>query len=312
MDETFSSLSRQTFQDFEIIVSDDASIDNSLEICRKWAEKDKRVKIVANVKNLGMTRNWNRALKEAEGDFVVKMDADDIMQARFLEELVHDLESDSKITMACCRTLDCNQVLEPYASYLGDYAFFRQGLDPLKRYVRSGDEWYSMCFSDIQLWCSNAQLHRRKNLLALGGWDIHWGCASDTDLILRVLEQGQYISHNPYCGILYRHRENSVSDTFRKNGWLVMEGILIHLISLSRYHQQGKKISSTLRKAWWRFWRNWQILRREPQYTIDNFPEPHRSNLSAVAGQLAQPPRGVLLEGWLRQKADNIKRSLLR
>jgi glycosyltransferase involved in cell wall biosynthesis len=310
IDKALHSIFGQISPDFEVIVSDDASSDNSLDICRDWAKKDKRIRIIANAKNQGMTSNWNQALQEAKGDFVAKLDADDVMQPLFLETLLHDLNSNSEITMACCRTLSCNEALEPHASYLGDYAFVRHGLNPLMRRVQSGHDWYAMCFSDIQLWHSNAQMHRRANLLSLGGWDERWGCATDTDLILRILEQGNYVSHNPYCGIYYRHRENSVSGTFRKNKWLVFEGILIHLLSLGRYSKNRSKMPRILRREWWRFWQNWQNLKTDFECRLADFPEPLRSNLCTAASQLVAPSNRILLEGWLWEKGHNLKRSL--
>lgn len=312
LDATLSSVASQTFRDFEVIIADDASQDGSVSIASRWASADVRFKLTINPRNLGMTANWNQALSIARAPYVLKLDADDVMRPRILEVLLEEMERDSEVYAAYCRTLSCDENLEPFASYLGDRAFVHKGMDPLVRYVRPGQDFYNMSFSDIQLWCSNAQMHRRQNLLKIGGWDATWGCASDTDLILRVLEQGRLICHNPYTGILYRHRAKSVSDNFRKHGWLVWEGLLIHLLSLNRYHQSGGVINDYLRKSWWRFWHNWIALCHGHTSDLSAFPETVRANLARAAAQVTPPPRRVRLEGWTRQKLWAVKGSVAR
>jgi len=241
LEQALESVAAQTFKDIEIIVSDDCSRDHSLAIAAQWQARDRRIRVQANAHNLGMTANWNKALGEARGKYIVKLDADDAMRPRCVEELVDEMERRPQVYAAYCRTLSCDQNLAPYASHLGDSALIVNRLNPLQRHTFLGRRWYEMCFSDIQLWHSNAQIHRRETLLALGGWDDTWGCGSDTDLILRVLEQDREVAHVPYAGILYRHHEDSVSDTFRRKGWLRWEGTLIPLLSLTRFYQAGNK-----------------------------------------------------------------------
>jgi len=57
--EAIESVLAQEFDDFELIISDDCSTDNSLEIAQKYASQDRRVKILRNAANLGMVRNRN-------------------------------------------------------------------------------------------------------------------------------------------------------------------------------------------------------------------------------------------------------------
>jgi hypothetical protein len=159
-----------------------------------------------------------------------------------------------------------------------------------------------MCFSDIQLWCSNAQIHRRKNLIDLDGWDPMWSCASDTDLILRVLEQGGTVCHTPYPGILYRKRQNSVSDQFREKGLLRWEGTLIHLRSLSRYYQMHNSLNTTLRKSWCRYWHNFQSMKNGHNNAIFHFHETQRNKLQKAINEILPPPAWVRCEGWLRHQ----------
>jgi glycosyltransferase involved in cell wall biosynthesis len=306
------SIEQQTFGDYEVLISDDCSKDATIEIAQTWAGKDSRFKVLHNPQNLGMTQNWNRALNEARGKYVIKLDADDAMRPRCLETLVEELEHNPDIGTAYCRTLSCDENLEPFSSYRGDNAFILNGMDPLRRYVLPGHEWFRMCFSDIQLWHSNAQMHRKESLIELGGWDATWGCASDTDLILRNLEKNNTVLHNPYAGIFYRHRPSSVSDTFRINGWLIVEGLMIHLFSLDRYCRKTSKMPVSLRKAWWRLWQNWNKILPNFLSESHSYPEPQRTNLQRAAFGLYIPPLRIRIEGVVRQILWNIREKLKR
>lgn len=78
IEETINSVLNQTYQKFECILVDDCSSDKSAEIIKKIAEKDSRVKYFKNEKNSGAAVSRNRALKEAKGQYVAFLDADDI------------------------------------------------------------------------------------------------------------------------------------------------------------------------------------------------------------------------------------------
>ena len=71
------SILKQTFQDFEIICIDDASTDSSLEILEFFAQKDSRIKIFKNEKNIGLGPSRNRGMDLACGKYILFLDGDD-------------------------------------------------------------------------------------------------------------------------------------------------------------------------------------------------------------------------------------------
>lgn len=75
--EAYDSLRRQTFSDWEWVVVDDASIDDTLGILNGIAQNDARVRVLANNKNLGAAGSRNRSLGKACGQFLAFLDADD-------------------------------------------------------------------------------------------------------------------------------------------------------------------------------------------------------------------------------------------
>lgn len=80
------SILNQTYQNFEFIIIDDHSTDDSLQIIESYS--DKRIKIIKNEQNLGITKSLNRGLAVAKGEFVARMDADDIsLKTRFEKQV---------------------------------------------------------------------------------------------------------------------------------------------------------------------------------------------------------------------------------
>ena len=77
------SILNQTYKHFEIIIVDDASTDDSLRYLKSI--KDKRVNLIKNLKNLGLASSLNIALRKARGDYIARMDADDVSLPRRLE-----------------------------------------------------------------------------------------------------------------------------------------------------------------------------------------------------------------------------------
>lgn len=75
------SVLNQTYQDFELIIVDDCSTDNSVEIINKYSKKDGRVKLFVNAVNSGAAKTRNFAIEKAEGRWIAFLDSDDIWTA---------------------------------------------------------------------------------------------------------------------------------------------------------------------------------------------------------------------------------------
>jgi glycosyltransferase involved in cell wall biosynthesis len=90
---------RQSFTDLEIIVADNASTDDSVDVVRKYMRKDPRIRLVVNPENVGVVRNHKRASDEARGAYLVHLDADDwIIDPDALQSQVDMLNSDPDIS----------------------------------------------------------------------------------------------------------------------------------------------------------------------------------------------------------------------
>jgi glycosyltransferase involved in cell wall biosynthesis len=113
IERTLDSLLRQTVQDFEILISDDASSDSSREVCERYAAADPRVRYFRNDERLGLGGNCSRVLSMTHGEFVILAGDDDIYETDFLERLLAEMRRFPSLSLAACRVdlIDQNDVV---------------------------------------------------------------------------------------------------------------------------------------------------------------------------------------------------------
>ncbi|HKC68261.1 MAG TPA: glycosyltransferase family 2 protein [Bacteroidia bacterium] len=100
IEDCLKSVSEQTYNDFEIIICDDCSTDNTVNIIRKFQEKDKRIKLFENKKNLGLVGNWNRCIELANGEWIKYVFQDDFVSKNCLQMVLQ--ADDKKSQMIVC------------------------------------------------------------------------------------------------------------------------------------------------------------------------------------------------------------------
>lgn len=88
VDDCVKSILFQTYAEWELIIIDNASTDNSLEICRKYAAKDDRVQILQQHHNMGVSAARNLGIEKARGEFITFIDIDDWVAEDYLEKLL--------------------------------------------------------------------------------------------------------------------------------------------------------------------------------------------------------------------------------
>jgi len=103
--EAIESVFAQTFDDFELIISDNASTDSTEDICRSYASKDKRIRYYRNEKNLGAAENFNKVFLMSSGEYFKWVTYDDISAPRFLEVCIEVLDRDPSIVLCYPKTI---------------------------------------------------------------------------------------------------------------------------------------------------------------------------------------------------------------
>lgn len=111
IEETVLSVINQTYRNWEILIVDDCSTDNSVEVIRKLQEADGRIKLFVNEKNSGAAASRNKALREASGKWIAFLDSDDLWTTDKLEKQIAFMaENGCKFSYTAYEHIDENSV----------------------------------------------------------------------------------------------------------------------------------------------------------------------------------------------------------
>lgn len=105
--EALSSILQQTYTNFEFIIVNDGSMDNSLSIIRSF--QDNRIELIDNQGNKGLIYSLNTAFKKANGKYIVRMDADDISFPDRIETQIRFMEENPQIGVCSCNYLQFSE-----------------------------------------------------------------------------------------------------------------------------------------------------------------------------------------------------------
>jgi len=197
LNEAVRSILEQTFQDFEIIIINDASIDETEKILERFT--DPRMMIIRNSKNIGPAGSRNEALAIARGNYIAIMDADDLSLPMRFESQLNFLESN------------------PDYALVGSYAY---QIDESGQYLsviktQTANEEIRKVLVLRNNFVHGSVMIRRSVLLEMGGYDKRFKYAHDYDLFLRIAERYQIanLSEPLYC---WRSSSSQISSSRKK------------------------------------------------------------------------------------------------
>lgn len=132
--EALDSLIAQEYENFEFIISDNASTDRTQEICLEYAARDERVRYYRNETNMGPAWNFNRVFELSSGDYFMWASHDDRWDKRYLRSCLEAFDISDGIVLAGAQ---CESI-DPYTEELIflDEGFSTIGLGPRERFIR--------------------------------------------------------------------------------------------------------------------------------------------------------------------------------
>jgi len=203
LDRRLESILGQTFQDFEVIVHDDGSTDDSLEVLQKY-ERRGNVRVVAHSKNRGVFEMWRRGIQEAAGELIWVAEADDLCEPDFLQGLVGHFD-DPAVKLAYCQS----HVIDDDDKELGDYTLAFPEISSTK-WLAPYQQSLEMELRDglaVENFLVNASsvLFRKPDRRVLAGFPGEFRLAGDWHLYLQVARGGD-IAYVPQR--LSRHRRH--------------------------------------------------------------------------------------------------------
>ena len=118
IENSINSVLKQNYSNFELLIIDDCSNDQTYKIIEKCASNDNRIKMYKNNENIGLTKSLNKLLKVAKGSFIGRQDADDIsFPNRFSYQFEYIKKTKAKIVTARAIIKNSNKKIPRY-SYL--------------------------------------------------------------------------------------------------------------------------------------------------------------------------------------------------
>lgn len=195
---TIASVAAQTYDDWEIVVGDDASTDDTAAVARA---ADPRVTVISGTQNGGPAAGRNLAIGAAQGELLALLDADDRWMPEYLEQQV-GLYDSSIAGRRRVGIVACDAFVEDAAGVRRGTHAERAGslTEPitLERLLEGNPIFVSAVVP-------------RRLVTELGGFSTDtWG-SEDHDLWLRIVEQGYEVAVNPEPLVIYREGEGSVS-----------------------------------------------------------------------------------------------------
>lgn len=125
--EAIESVLAQEFGDFELLIVDDCSTDNTAQVARKYCEMDSRARFSVNAANLGMVENWNHCLKLAAGEYIKFLFGDDVLIGpRALGKMVAMLDSNPRAALAASARI----ILDENSRWIDRWTTFGDGIHP--------------------------------------------------------------------------------------------------------------------------------------------------------------------------------------
>jgi glycosyltransferase involved in cell wall biosynthesis len=120
----------QTFADFDLIISDNASNDETPDILKQYAKKDSRIRIFHQSENIGLVRNFNFLVKQGHGEYFMWAACDDRWSPTYVETIISGMDKDPNIIIGFTPYQFINEDGEPFGlkrvfDYSGKTAFFR-------------------------------------------------------------------------------------------------------------------------------------------------------------------------------------------
>lgn len=202
--EAIDSILNQTFNEFEFLIINDGSTDRTDEILRSY--DDHRIKIIKNETNIGLTKSLNIGLRMAKGEYVARMDADDVSMPERLEKEVNFLDQNRNVGLVGSFALQIDEdgnilrilersvnnsaikrgLLEKYNQFWHGSVMFRK--ECIERVGNYREEFQAA--QDYDLWLRIADQYEVANIPE-GLYKMRFH--PDTITVLRRVKQGRYV-----------------------------------------------------------------------------------------------------------------------
>ncbi|NMB47900.1 glycosyltransferase family 2 protein [Candidatus Kuenenbacteria bacterium] len=192
--QAIESILKQTCDDFEFIILNDGSTDKTREIIQNYTKQDKRIRLINNNKNFGLTRSLNIGLEEARGKYIARIDADDLSEPERLQKQYEFMEANPEYALAgsWVKIIDSEGREMTVRKLPTDIKLIK----------------FNFIFGKPCLWHSSI-FFRKEEMDKVGNYDEEYKYSQDLNLYVRLLKTKK-ITNVPEFLIQHRLHSNSI------------------------------------------------------------------------------------------------------
>jgi len=217
LEERIESILNQDFHNFEVILLDDLSSDNSAEILKKYQNHPKVSHCIINEKNSGSTfYQWNKGIDLAKGELIWIAESDDVADPEFLAKLVPKFDQNPDLVLAYSQSYRMNAQGEVTGTWkdctdssdseLFTRDFELSGLEYFEKFLKTGNTIPN----------ASGVIFKKQTYLDVGGANPRLKFIGDWDIWAKIVTQGDiFFTHN--CLNYFRYHDTSVIAQARKN-----------------------------------------------------------------------------------------------
>lgn len=186
------SILNQTYSDFELILINDKSSDASDAILKQYQTEDSRIILLENEENMGLTKSLNRGLEVARGEFIARMDADDISVLERFEKQVKFLDEHPDYSFVSC-----------IAQYIDENGKPEQ----MRLFPETNEEIYDM-MPKVDAVMHPGVMFRREDIAKIGNYCEDFRVVQDYDLWFRGMAAGYKFYNIQEPLVLFRRNDS--------------------------------------------------------------------------------------------------------
>lgn len=209
IEETLRSLMAQTYKNIELIISDNASTDDSMRIIGKLMQEDARISYHKNEQNLGYARNLNKLINLAQSEYVAIYHADDVYHPDIVEQEACFLNQNKELAgcFTLAKTID-SQGMPREESFVYTEKNLKSNL------IVDQNHFVGMLLKAGNIFVCPTSMIRKRVYEEMGGYDVALQYVEDQDMWIRILEKHKlgilakelvcYRMHNQQASSYYR------------------------------------------------------------------------------------------------------------
>mgnify|MGYP003705971511 CR=1 FL=1 len=198
IEESICSIINQTYENFEFIIVNDGSTDNTPSIIKKYAKQDKRIRYI-NQKNIGLTKTLIKFINKARGIYIARMDTDDISHPERLALQVDYLDNNQNIG-----------VIGSWVNIIDEKGKVRRK----KRLITESEKIKKRIIYSNQL-VHGAATFRKDIYFLAGGYDSNFKYSQDYDLWLRMINKTNITNYPDYLYYVRYHTDSLTNKNFK-------------------------------------------------------------------------------------------------